>query len=132
MIEDEIVAFDPAVDCGDGFERFHSRFNEEGHEPELESVIGLEFLLRFFAECDDFAHVALVKSGEDGSGLLRHDELGGNLASQRRHFLAGKTLFPRQRRLFARRFLRAAGFFLVVGRDGSGRRLEMGEHVALR
>ncbi len=96
-------------------------------------MIGLEFFLRFFAEGHDLAHVALVEGGEGGGGLLRHDHLRGDLAPERRHFLAREALFARSLGRFGSDGLfRSAGLFLVVGGGGFRLRFEMSEDVPLR
>ena len=91
-------------------------------------MIGLEFVLRLFAQGHDFAHVALVESGENGGGLLGHDELSCDLAAKRRHFLPGETLSAGRHRFSAGLF-RPPRLFLVVGRR-CGFRLQMREDVA--
>ena len=89
IIEDDVIAIDAAVDLGDGFEGFGDGLDEEGHEAEFDPVTGDEAVLEELAEIHDLRHVDLVKGGEDGGGVLRVDEMGGDFAAEGRHPLAG-------------------------------------------
>ena len=82
VIEDDVIAVDAAVDLGDGFEGFGDGLDEEGHEAELDPVAGDEAVLEELTEIHDLRHVDLIEGGEDGGGVLRVDEVGGDFAAE--------------------------------------------------
>src|SRR5207249_1936281 len=90
IVLDEIFAFNTPIDHGHGFERLDAGFDEERHQTQLDAISLRELLLRFRAQLLNRRHIALVKSREDGGSLLRHYQLRGNLATQRRHSLASE------------------------------------------
>ena len=81
IVLDEIVSFDAAVDYWHRFERFHTCLDKERHQTQFDVVLFRELLLRFCTQFLHGAHVAFVKSREDGGGLLRHHQLRCDLAA---------------------------------------------------
>jgi hypothetical protein len=93
MVLHDLIAIDADIDGRDRLEGLDDGFHEEGHEAELDAVLGDKAVLQLGAQGHDGAHVALVEGGEDGGGLLGADELVGDLAAQRRHLLARDAAF---------------------------------------
>ena len=89
VVLDDVVAVELGVDGRDFLHRLDGGLHEEGHEAELDSVFLEEFLTVAFAQLHDRGHVDLVEGGEHRRLRLGLDKALGDLATQRRHPLAG-------------------------------------------
>ncbi len=87
VVLDDLFPLDPAIHRRDGLERFDDGLDEEGHEADFHPVAGGEIVLKALAQVHHRAHVDLVEGRENGGLMLGVDEVGGDLAAQRRHLL---------------------------------------------
>ena len=114
----EIIAIHAAIHRGNSLERTDGGFDEERHEAELDAVLLRECLLHPAAQAHDGAHVGFVEGREDGSGVLRHHELRGDFATQRRELFSGDAAFNDRGGVLRNR----RGRFSRVRDGGDGRR----------
>ena len=119
--------------AGHRLERFDGGFDEEGHEAELHAVLlGEGFLRLSLRSFMHRAHVAFVEGGEDGRGVLRHDELRAILRRSGDIFLRVKRSILRWRRRLSLRRSRLSD--RLVRRGGPilrrGQRIAFGQATA--
>ena len=89
IVEDDLVAVDPAVDGGKRLQGFDRRLDEERHEAQRDPVLLLKRLLVLGAQVHHPRHVGFVEGRQDRGGLLGLDQALGDLLAEAAHALAG-------------------------------------------
>ena len=130
----DVRAIDGSVDIGHRLERSDDRLHEQRHEAEFHAVCLDKFLLAFFAQIDDLAHVGLVECGQHRRLVLGADQPVGDGATHHAHAFAGDLANLRRGSHRCDRFVGDAD--VVVAGDGCVRcgglcLLGCGQHVFL-